>query len=108
MMKGRVMWDLIQSKIPNSQLHGVRAGITFSSWLSCRRWSVIAEHDLERSGKVVGEGAAVAFIHERQQEGKEQQSEEKEPQGKSQATHPMQQAGLLQQTTNVSTLTVIP
>lgn len=63
----------------------------------CGRWSIVTEHDVEGSCKVVGEGAAVAFVHEGQQEGQEQQSQEKEPQRKGQPTHPLQQPGLLQQ-----------
>lgn len=61
----------------------------------CGWWSVVAEHDVERSGEVVGEGAAAAFVHEGQQEGQQEQSQEKEPQRKSQPTHPLQQPRLL-------------
>lgn len=63
---------------------------------SCGRRPVVAQHDVERAGKVVGEGATVAFIHEGQQEGcEEQQGEEEEPQQESHAAHPRQQPRLL-------------
>lgn len=35
----------------------------------CGRWAVVSKHDVEGSGKVVGERAAAAFIHEGQQQG---------------------------------------
>lgn len=63
-----------------------------------RGWrSIVAQHDVEGSGKVVGKGTAVAFIHERQQESQEQQSQEQKPQKKSEATRPLQQPRSLQQ-----------
>lgn len=40
----------------------------------------------------------MALVHEGQQEGQQQQSQEQEPQGQSQPTHPLTQAGLLQHT----------
>lgn len=57
---------------------------------------MVTEHDVEGSGKVVGERAAVAFIHEGQQEGQEQQSQEEEPQRKSQSAYPQTQPRFLQ------------
>lgn len=62
----------------------------------CGRGPVVAQHDVEGPGEVVGERAAAPFVHERQQEGEEQQSEEEEPQEESQAADPLQQPGFLQ------------
>lgn len=62
----------------------------------CRRRTLVPQHEVEGAGKVVGEGAAGAGIHEGQEEGQQQQSEEEEPERKSQPTHTLQQAGLLQ------------
>jgi len=53
-------------------------------WFLCGRWAVVAQHDAEGSGVIVGQRAAAAFIKEGQQEGEKQQSEEEEPQKKSQ------------------------
>lgn len=64
---------------------------------SCRRWTIVSQHNVEGASKVVGEGAARASVHEGQQEGQQQQSQEQQPQRKSQPTYPLQQAGLLQQ-----------
>ena len=64
-------------------------------WFLCGRWAVVAQHDAEGSGVIVGQRAAAAFIKEGQQEGEKQQSEEEEPQKKSQPTHPLQQPGTL-------------
>lgn len=53
---------------------------------------MVAQHDVERAGKVVGEGATVALIHEGQQEaGEEQQGEEEEPQRERHAAHSVHQ-----------------
>lgn len=64
---------------------------------SCRRRTIVAQHDVEGAGKVVGEGAAGAGVHEGQEEGQQQQSEEQQPQRESQPAHTLQQAGFLQQ-----------
>lgn len=71
-----------------------RSGLSLSWFLRGRR-PVVAQHDIEGSGEVVGERAAVPVVHERQQEGEEQQSEEEEPQKKSQTTNPVQQPTFL-------------
>lgn len=75
----------------------------------CRRCSllcgwrpVVAEHDVKGSSKVVGQGAAVAFVHEWQQKGQEQQSQEQKPEKKSQPTGSMQQPRLLRQNTTTN------
>lgn len=45
------------------------------------RWwrPLIAQHNAEGPGKVVGDGAAGAPVHEGQEEGQEQQSQEEQP-----------------------------
>lgn len=58
---------------------------------------MVSQHNVEGAGKVVGDGAAGAGVHEGQEEGQQQQSEEQQPQRKSQPTRALQQARFLQQ-----------
>ncbi len=57
-----------------------------------RRRSVVAEHDVEGAGEVVGQWTAGALVHHGQQEGQQQQGQQQELQRKSHATYTVQEA----------------
>lgn len=97
--RGRLAWSCESQEDSCGHLEEAEAASQLISPAppSCRRRTVISQHNVKGASEVVGEGAAEAAIHERQEEGEQQQSQEQQPHRKSQSTHTLQQAGLLQQ-----------